>query len=409
MLQAVDLHLHSRHANAVSPAMTLPGIARMAQLKGLDVLSTGDCLQPQWLETIQATLVPAEPGLWVLNDAVKETVAAEVPPHLRRELRFVLGTEVSCVPPGTREIEGLHHLVYFSALDDVFRFRERVATRGDLEEGRPVLQLSSRQLLEEVLALNSDAHLVPAHVFNPWFSVLGTVGGGYTLEDAFGDLTPWLCAVETGLTAIPPMCRRVASLDRFNLFSCSDAHSLENLGREYTLVDSAPSYAALFAALRSGTPGQVKGTVKFPLERTRYYRNRCTHCQRSYGGGKCPRCGRALVTGSHDRLEEIATRSEPADLDNSPPFQQLLPLAYVIADLQQVDRTSAGVLRLQQRLLQALGSERFILTEATAEAIGEVGTKMLARAIVRQRSVPPVALPQDDDVPAGEDQLPLGI
>jgi DNA helicase-2/ATP-dependent DNA helicase PcrA len=409
MLQAVDLHLHSRHASAVSPAMTLPGIARVAQVKGLDVLSTGDCLQPQWLATIAATLVPAEPGCWALNERTREAVAAEVPAHLRRELRFVLGTEVSCVPPGTREIEGLHHLVYFSSLDDVRRFRERIAACGNLEEGRPVLSLSSRQLLEQVLALNSDAHLVPAHIFNPWFSVLGTVGGGYTLEDAFGDLTPRLCAIETGLTSIPPMCRRVASLDRFNLFSCSDAHSLENLAREYTLVDTAPGYAALFAALRSGTPGEVRGTVKFPLERTRYYRNRCTHCQRSFGGKKCPRCGRALVMGSHDRLEEIATRSEPAELDNSPPFQQLLPLAHVIADLQQADRGSPGVLRLQQRLLQALGSERFILTEATAEAISEVGTKTLARAIVRQRTMPPGALPADDDVPAGDDQLPLGI
>ncbi|MEJ1972101.1 MAG: endonuclease Q family protein [Lacunisphaera sp.] len=406
MLRAVDLHLHSHYASAVSPAMTLPNIARMAQRKGLDILSTGDCLQPQWLEEIRTTLMPAEPGLLALNESAAEAVAAETPPHLQRDLRFVLGTEVCCVPPGTREIEGLHHLLYFSSIEEVRRFREAIAPFGDLAEGRPTLRLSSRELLEKVLALGADSHVVPAHVFNPWFSALGTVGGGYTLEDCFGDLTFRLSAVETGLTSTPPMCRRVASLDRFNLFSCSDAHSLENLGREYTLVDIEPGYAALFAALRSSEPGRVTETVKFPIERTRYYRNRCTYCQKSFAGEKCPRCGRDLVPGSHDRLEEIASRREPAELDNSPPFQQLLPLAYVIAGLQKAKRTQAGVARLQRRLVEAIGSERFILREASPEAIAEVGTKTLAKAIVRQRTVPPGPLPPED-AGSGGDQLSL--
>lgn len=387
MLRAVDLHLHSRHADAVSPAMTLVNIAVMAQVKGLDVLSTGDCLQPDWREELRETLLPAEPGLWRLNEATVKAVAERVRVRLRRELRFVLGTEVCCAPPGTPELGGLHHLVYFSSLEDIERFSEKIVAFGDLRAGRPTLALDSRELLERVLALETDARVIPAHVFNPWYSALGTLAGSASLEAIFGDLTPRLTAVETGLTSTPPMCRRVGSLDPFNLVASSDAHSLEKLGRECTLLEFSLDYAGLFAAVAKGPAGQRM--IKYPLERTRYYRNRCTQCQRSHRGQKCPDCGRSLVSGSHDRLEAIATRAEPAG--RQPEFLELLPLRELIAELQGVDESSASVKRLVRRVLEALGSERSVLTEASFEQLAEVGTATLARAIVHQRTVTPGA------------------
>jgi len=409
MLIAADLHLHSRYAGGVSPAMTLPNIAVWAQRKGLDLLGTGDCLQEEWLREIETTLIPAESGLWTLQPAAAAATEKSLAPHLRRQLRFVLSTEVCCAPPSTPELGGLHHLIYFSSIESVRRFRERMAPFGDLREGRPTLTLDSRQLFAAVLEHGEDCRLAPAHVFNPWYSSLGSVSGERTLADVFGPQVPQLMAAEMGLTSTPPMCRRVSALDRHALFCCSDAHSLENLGRECTLLEIEPSYAALFEAVGDGSQRWGRGLIKFPIERTRYYLNRCGVCQKSFEGQRCPRCGRPLATGSRDRLEKVADRREPRPSEDAPPWMQVLPLAYVIAELMGVARDSKSVRQHYERLLAALGNERHILTEATHEEIAAASTPQLARAIVSQRTTAPGRKSEESDARGDDGQLGLGL
>ena len=384
--------------------MTLPNIAAWAQRKGLDLLGTGDCLQADWLSELEAGLAPAEPGLWALRPALAGEIDTQVPGKLRRPLRFVLSTEVCCAPPGTPALGGLHHLLYFPSFASVRRLRERLIAFGDLREGRPTLALDSPRLLALVLELGDGCHLAPAHVFNPWHSSLGSVSGGRTLEEVFGDSAAQVVAVEMGLTSTPAMCRRMATLDRHGLFCCSDAHSLENLGRECLLLDISPDYTALFAALRDGSGPQVRGLIKFPIERTRFYRNRCGVCRESFDGPKCPQCGRTLAIGSRDRLETIASRPEPLFPAGAPPCRQLLPLAYVVAELMGVARDSKGVRNMCERMLQAVGHERRILTEASSAELAEAGTPQLARALMAQRTTPPPRLPETD-APAGDGQL----
>lgn len=388
--------------------MTIPAIAAWAQRKGLDLLGTGDCLQEDWLRELEQTLTPAEPGWLKLKPEMEDIVARQVPALLRRPLRFVASTEVCCAPPGTPELGGLHHLVYFPSLASARRFRERVAPFGDLRDGRPALAFDSRRLLALVHEHGDDCHLAPAHLFNPWYSSLGSVSGERTLAAVFGADAPRIVAAETGLTSTPRMCRRVSALDRHALFSCSDAHSLENLGRECTLLEIEPGYANLFAALRDGSRRHVRGLIKFPVEHTRYFRNRCGVCQRSFDGERCPQCGRPLAIGSRDRLEAIADRREPLLPSDAPPCLEILPLAYVLAGLMGVARASKSVQRHYNRLLETLGDERRILTEATYEEIAAAGTPQLARAIIAQRTTPPRAQ-RKQDAPPGDDQLSLGL
>lgn len=406
MRLASDLHLHSRYAGGVSPAMTVRNIAAWAQRKGLDLLGTGDCLQEDWLGEIEAAMTEAEPGLLALRPEVEDGVGQTLPPRLRRPLRFVLSAEVCCAPPGTPELGGIHHLLYFPSRESARRFRERVAPFGDLREGRPTLAFDSRRLLDAVLEHGDGCQLAPAHVFNPWYSALGSVSGRKTLTEVFGAGAPGVIAVEMGLTSTPAMCRRVGDLDRHALFCCSDAHSPENLGRECTLLEIEPGYDALFAALRDGSSRYVRGWLKFPIERTRYYRNRCGVCKRSFDGAKCPRCGRPLAQGSRDRLEAIADRRALAIPPDAPPGLQLLPLAYVIAELMGVERGSKGVQRHYERLLGAAGHERHILTLASQEEIAAAGTPELARAILAQRTIPPSLRPEKAG-PQADEQLSL--
>jgi PHP family Zn ribbon phosphoesterase len=176
-------------------------------------------------------------------------------------------------------------------------------------------------------------------------------------------------------------------------------------------LDIEPNFEALMAALKSGVSGGVISTLKFPLERTRYYRNRCGSCKESFDGKLCPRCGRPLVTGSRDRLEVIANRELPQFGVFVPPFCELLPLAYLLADLLQVGTDTKIVKNFYSRMTQDLGHEHFILTEATYEDILRNSTPQIARAIVEQRTRTPLAQRSApvEEKPLVETQISLGL
>lgn len=384
---AADLHLHSRFSSGVSPEMTLENIALWAQRKGVDLLGTGDCLQPQWLAEIEAHTEEAEPGLLKLKSSCEQAVHSRLPAGLRRSLRFVLSTEVNCAPPGTEPIKGLHQLLYFPSVKVAREFSDRVGKLGDLQEGRPTLAVSARRLL--CGTVNFDrVWQAPAHVMNPWFSVLGIIGGDKSLERIYAGDLPRLLAAETGLTSDPAMCRRVPSLDRLGLFSCSDAHSLENLGRECTLLEVEPAYDAIMAALRTGSDASVKGTLKVPLEFTRYYHNWCSACKHTFEARTCPTCGAFLTPGSRDNLAQLeGVRPEPLWPEHRPPSEALLPLAAVIAAVEGKPADSVVARRVAGEMVDRLGQhERQVLTGTSAEELLTVAKPEIAGAILAQRT-----------------------
>lgn len=387
MRLAADLHLHSRFSSGVSPEMTLGNIALWAQRKGVDLLGTGDCLQPQWLAEIETHTEEAEPGLRKLRPAFEQAVHARLPTGLRRSLRFVLSTEVNCAPPGTEPIKGLHQLLYFPSMDVAREFAARVGRLGDLQEGRPTLAISARRLLRGTVNFDR-VWQAPAHVMNPWFSVLGIIGGDKNLERIYGGELPRLLAAETGLTSDPVMCRRVPDLDRLGLFSCSDAHSLENLGRECTLLEVEPTYDAIMTALRADTDGFLKGTLKVPLEFTRYYHNWCSACKDTFTARTCPKCGAFLTPGSRDHLAQLdGVRAEPLWPEHRPTSEALLPLAAVIAAVEGKPPDSVATRRMAGEMVDRLGlPERHILTEASLDELLTVAKPEIAGAILAQRT-----------------------
>ncbi len=389
MRYAADLHMHSHHAKAVSKSMTLETMALYARRKGIDVMATGDCLQPEWLAHLEENLIPDEPGWFAPTPEVEMAIADRLPLRLRTPLRFVLSTEVSCVPPGTGEMRGIHHLLYFPSFASARAFQQKLSLHGDLSEGRPTLRLTSRELLQLVLEHGNDCHFAPAHVMNPYFSSLGSQARHETLEEIFGDLTPRLLAVEMGLTSIPTMCRRISSLDAHSLFACSDAHSPENIGRECTLLETEPGYAPLFAALRRGASREVLGCLKFSIHRTRYFQNWCSRCKTSYADAACPKGHGHLATGSRDWLEQIADRSQAIALPNAPRFRMYVPLRQLLAEFLQVGPKSKRVGDLHDQLLQRIGHERFILTKAPFEELARGSSEPLAHAITAQRTADP--------------------
>src|SRR5262249_11206251 len=151
----------------------------------------------------------------------------------------------------------------------------RVATRlgglGNIaSDGRPILGVDSRDVLEITLESSPDAFLIPAHVWTPWFSALGAQSGFDSIGECYADLASHIFALETGLSSDPAMNWRLSALDPLALVSSSDAHSPEKLGREATLFDCDLSYFGLRDALRHRRPG-FRGTVEFFPEEGKYH------------------------------------------------------------------------------------------------------------------------------------------
>jgi DNA helicase-2/ATP-dependent DNA helicase PcrA len=386
---AVDLHLHSPYAGGSSKEMTLENILYWARLKGLDVLGTGDCLHADRLAEIETVLEETESGLLVPRAGHDERCLEKLPVRLHRPLHFVLSTEVCCTPAGTDKFSGLHHLIYFRSLTSAHRFRERIARFGDLTDGRPALRLNSYELLALVLEHGDGCELAPAHILSPWYSALGSVGGKSSLRAVFGDLSPHLLAIEAGLSATVPMCRRISSLDAHALFCNSDAHSLDNLGREYTLIATEPGYVPLMRALREPATREVRSFVKSPAEFSGYYLNWCHACECAFDTRICPSCHRPLAIGTRDRVASIADRTGPSDSVFTAPAPELLPLADLMAHLTGGNRKSKTLHDFQNRLIHDLGSERMLLTEASFSELTSAGVvPALADAIIQQRTTP---------------------
>ena len=248
MKYLADFHIHSCYSRATSKASNLQGLAAWSQVKGINVVGSGDFTHPAWLAQIKKELQPAEPGLFKLKSQGPKACEGASPEAI--ETRFVLTSEISNIYKRHGKVRKVHNVIFVPDLQSVERLNTKLAGIGNIEsDGRPILGLDSRDLLEILLENAPDGFLVPAHIWTPWFSLFGSKSGFDTIEDCYGDLTEHIFALETGLSSDPDMNRLVSALDRFTLISNSDCHSPSKLGREVNIFDTGLDFFAMRRAL----------------------------------------------------------------------------------------------------------------------------------------------------------------
>src|SRR5262249_27931529 len=170
-----DLHVHSKYSRACSRDLDLENLAWWAQRKGIRVLGTGDFTHPGWFDHLQTNLRPAEPGLFRLAPDREDRIAQLLPAIVRAPVRFMLSVEISTIYKRDDRTRKVHHLIYLPDLAAVERFNARLGhgpdgLGGNLgSDGRPIIGLDSRDLLEVTLECSPDGFLVPAHIWTPWF------------------------------------------------------------------------------------------------------------------------------------------------------------------------------------------------------------------------------------------------
>ena len=387
----VDLHVHSRYSRACSRDCDLEHLAWWAARKGIAVVGTGDFTHPAWSRELAEKLVPAEPGLFRLAPDLEQDVLRRLPASCRTATRFMLSTEISTIYKKGDRTRKVHHLLYAPDREAAGRITAVLAKIGNLAaDGRPILGLDSRHLLEITLASDPGSYLVPAHVWTPWFAVLGSKSGFDAVEDCYDDLAPEVFALETGLSADPEMFWRISGLDRYRLVSNSDAHSPPMLGREATALSCDLDYFAIKEALRTGDG--YRGTVEFFPEEGKYHHDghracgvRFTPEQTRATGGTCPACGKPLTVGVLHRVDALADRHEVTTPATAGEFRSFVALPEIVGEILGVGPKSKAVAAQVGALVERLGPELGILGDVELPAIGEVGTAELVEAVGRLR------------------------
>jgi uncharacterized protein (TIGR00375 family) len=318
-------------------------------------------------------------------------VERNLPPSCRGPVRFMLTVEISTIYKRAERTRKVHHLLYVPDLDAAERINRRLARIGNIaSDGRPILGLDSRDLLEITLESGPGSYLIPAHLWTPWFAVLGSKSGFDAVEDCYVDLADNIFALETGLSSDPAMNWRVSSLDRYRLVSNSDAHSPPMLGREATVFDCPVDYYSIRGALETGEG--FGGTVEFFPEEGKYHldgHRKCDVCmeppETRRHHGRCPVCGKPLTVGVLHRVEELADRPEGARVEGAAGFRNLVQLPQVLGEILRVGPKSKAVAAQLAALTAQLGPELGILTTTPLDEVERVGSPLLAEALRRLR------------------------
>lgn len=389
MKQIADLHIHSRYSMATSKEGTPEHLDLWARKKGISIVGTGDFTHPAWREELKDSLVMDEDGLYKLKDEHILEASRSLPGE---SPRFVITGEISSIYKKNGKTRKVHNLILLPGLEDAEKLSKKLETIGNIHsDGRPILGLDCHDLLEIMLEICPEGILVPAHIWTPHFSLFGAMSGFDTIEECFEDLTPYIHALETGLSSDPLMNWRISALDRFQLISNSDAHSPAKLGREANLLDIEPSYAGLKAAIQEGKG--LEGTIEFFPEEGKYHydgHRKCHIClspkEAEKYNGRCPVCGKKLTMGVDHRIVQLADREDGFVKENAKPFENLVPLPEVIAASTGRSAASKKVLDDYEKMLSKLGAEFRILREIPVEDIRKESGYLVSEGIRRLRA-----------------------
>ncbi len=392
-MYAADLHIHSKYSRATSSDCVPAMLELWSKRKGISLLGTGDFTHPAWRQMLFDQLAEAEDGLYRL----KGEYAAQDPfaPPGAAEPRFVISGEISSIYKQGGRVRKVHNVILLPSLQAAETLSKKLEAIGNIHsDGRPILGLSARDLLEITLTACPDAIFIPAHIWTPHFSLFGAFSGFDTIEECFMDLTPRIHALETGLSSDPAMNWRLSALDNYTLVSNSDAHSPAKLGRELNLIEGAPSYRGLKRALEEGKRGGFHSTVEFFPEEGKYHFDGHRNCAVCLGpdeavklGGICPVCGKRMTPGVYHRVIELADRPEGcAKPEHAAPYISLVPLLEVVASVSGVSAASQKAQARYEALIHALGSELTILKELPIEDIERAAGKAVAEGIRRMRA-----------------------
>jgi DNA helicase II / ATP-dependent DNA helicase PcrA len=386
-----DLHIHSKYSRACSQDLDLPHLEAWSKIKGIDLVSTGDFTYPAWFRDLHEKLEEREPGVYALRSEFREEVGFRVPETCERDIRFILSTEVSLIYKKRDRVRKVHLVILAPNLATAAKINLALDKIGNIKsDGRPILGLDSKLLLKMLLDISPDIQIIPAHIWTPHFSVFGANSGFDSIEECFDELSPHICALETGLSSDPAMNWRLSQLDKYVLVSNSDAHSPQKLGREATVFDTKRDYPSIIHALRHDH-SKVAGTIEFFPEEGKYHADglrdeqlRLTPEETRKNNYISPKTGKKITVGVDHRISLLADRPMGFRPATAREVWYIIPLAEILSEILGVGAGSKKVGELYWKLIEGVGPEFHILKDAPITDIAKIDPRV-AEGIGRMR------------------------
>lgn len=394
MKYVADLHIHSKFSRATARDMILDTLAYWAKIKGIDLLATADFTHPEWLFLIKDKLEALGNGFFRLKEILPQPndflQNISVSPE---DVAFILSTEISFIYSKKGKVRKIHLLILAPDFESVETINSHLSGIGNLRsDGRPILGMDAKDFVKMVAKYAPRCVVIPAHIWTPWFSLFGANSGFDVIEDCFEETTPFIFAVETGLSSDPSMNWLLSALDKYALISNSDAHSPSKIMREANVFDTDFSFEGLVDALKSKDPEKFLHTVEFFPEEGKYHYDGHRKCEICFSPQEtvqhhnlCPKCGKKLTVGVMHRVTELADREPGRATTSKIPFKNLIPFNEVIAQAVEKSAEAKGVWELYFRFIQEFGNEYKILTEVSIEELKRMAPEKVALAVERMR------------------------
>lgn len=155
-----DLQLHSKYSRAVSPNMTLSEISRWCRLKGIDLVATGDWTHPLWFRSIKENLKEISDGIYSLKDNYDNSL---------KKTKFLLSTEISSIYSQDGKVRRVHNLIFSPSIEVCEKIIKELNRQGCnlMADGRPIVGISSVDLLKMVMEIDERVLFIPAHCLTP--------------------------------------------------------------------------------------------------------------------------------------------------------------------------------------------------------------------------------------------------
>jgi len=382
----VDLHIHSRFSRATSKDITLENLEKWARIKGLDILGTGDFTHPEWLDELKKNL-KEKSNIFYSKSGFKFILTGEI------SLVFSLGR-------GRRV-----HLVLlapnFETVDKINSYLDKKGRRD--YDGRPIFSISCEEFTKEMKNISDKIEVIPAHIWTPWFGVLGSKSGFDSLKEAFGSQINNIHAIETGLSSNPQMNLRIKELHDKTIVSFSDAHSFWpwRIGREATIFNSVNSYDELIEAIRKNN---IIGTIEVNPAYGIYHFDGHRNCNFSCPPeetkklkGICPVCNTPLTIGVDYRVQELSDSEYSFSLEKRNSMQveklqlpklvyEILPLHEVIALALESSVNTKTVWSEYNKLIDAFETEFKILLTAEKQELSKITSDKISDLIIKNRN-----------------------
>jgi len=369
------MHLHSSYSLATAKGITPESLAYSALIKGLDIIGTGDILHPEWLRICTDSL-EGKNGFYSLsfpkNQILPDFIKTKNLPE------FILTTELSCIYKNKGKTRKNHLLIIFPSLTAVMKVQKKLMGNGFnlFSDGRPILGISSKKLAILLWEIDPSIIIIPAHIWTPWFSMLGSKSGYNNPYDCFEELLPYIYAMETGLSTDPSMHWKCSFLDDYALVSNSDAHSPDKLARNASIFKGLENFNDFRNALiNHKTLDNFLGTVNLFPQEGKYYHDGHRKCKINISPsvsekykGVCPVCGKKLTLGVLNRIEELADRNDPQKRPYKKNFVRVIPLKNLIAHTLKKSNISKSVQLIYTTITEQCSSELpLLLTDNQTE------------------------------------------